>query len=100
MQMKATYMKYSIMAALALLLSACVEETIEKGAPDMDGCMGVYFVEEQENLKDHVFDKGEDDPSLEFILRRADVSTAVEIPLEYSVYRVVRTMEEGDTAYV
>lgn len=100
MQMKATYMKYSIMAALALLLSACVEETIEKGAPDMDGCMGVYFVEEQENLKDHVFDKGEDDPSLEFILRRADASTAVEIPLEYSVYRVVRTMEEGDTAYV
>ena len=64
MQMKATYMKYSILAALALMLGACVEETIEKGAPDMDGCMGVYFVEEQENIKAHVFDKDEDDPSL------------------------------------
>ena len=98
MQMKTTYMKYSILAALALMLCACVEETIEKGAPDMDGCMGVYFVEEQENIKAHVFDKDEDDPSLEFVVRRADASKAVEIPLEYSVYRIVQTM--GDTAYV
>lgn len=98
MQMKATYMKYSIMAVLTMMLCACVEEAIEKGAPDVDGCMGVYFVEEQENIKAHVFDKGEDDPSLEFVVRRSDVSQAVEIPLEYSVYRIVRTMK--DTSYV
>ena len=98
--MKATYMKYSMMAALALMLGACVEETIEKGAPDMDGCMGVYFVEEQANIKDHVFDKGEEEPSLEFTVRRSDVGESVEIPLEYSVYRIEQNMEEGDTAYV
>ena len=96
--MKTRYIKYTLITVFAFLLSACVEETIEKGAPDMDGCMGVYFPEDQVNIKAHEFDKGEGEPSLEFIIRRTDASDAVEIPIEYSVYRIVQTM--GDTSYV
>lgn len=101
MQMKATlYIRYSIAAALALLLSACVEEQIEKGAPEMENCMGVYFVEEQENIKTHTLEKGVDETYLDFTVRRANADEEAVIPYEYSVYRLVRNKEEGDTAYV
>lgn len=100
MQMKATYIRYVMAAAMALLTCSCVEEQLEKGMPDLEGCMGVYFVEGQANIKDHTFDKGEGEASLEFIVRRANADTAATIPYTYSVYRVEQNMEEGDTAYV
>lgn len=100
MQMKATYIRNLIAAAMTLLTCACVQEQLEKGAPDLEGCMGVYFVEGQENIKDHTFDKGEDEPSLEFTVRRAVADTAVSVPYSYSVYWIDKSMEEGDTAYV
>ena len=53
MQMKARYMTYFMTAAIALVMNACVEEQIEKAPYDREDCMGVYFVEEQENAKDH-----------------------------------------------
>lgn len=99
MQMKATYIKSFMAAALTLLLSACVEESLEKGGPEKDGCMGVYFVEGQENAKDHTLEKDIDKTSLEFIVRRVNDEKAAEIPYEYSVYKVVQNMEPGDTAY-
>ena len=50
-----------------MFMSACVEEDIEKGTPDLEDCMGVYFVEEQENAKDHILEYGEDETYLDFM---------------------------------
>lgn len=86
--------------ALSVLLSgSCVQETLEKGTPELEGCMGVYFVEGQANAKDHTLEKGKDKSSLEFTVRRINSEEAVEVPYEYSVYKVVQSMAPGDTAY-
>ena len=87
------------LAALMLPVTACVEEQIEKAPYDSEDCMGVYFVEEQQNAKTHTLEKGKDKTYLEFKVRRADASQAVEIPYEYSVYRIVRTAA-SDTSYM
>lgn len=99
MQMKTTYIKSLMAVALAMLLSACVEEQLEKGGPELDGCMGIFFVEGQPNAKDHTLEKGVDASSLDFTLRRVNCEEAAEIPYEYSVYKVVQNMAPGDTAY-
>ena len=98
MQMKAIHIKCFMAAALTLLFSACVNEQYEAGAPESENCMGVYFVEGQANAKAHTLEKGVDPTSLEFIVRRSDVSKSIEIPYEYSVYRIVQT--PSDTIYV
>ena len=61
--------------------------------------MGVYFVEEQTNAKDHTLEKDVDTTALEFIVRRVNVDEAAEVPYEYSVYKVVQTAN-SDTTYV
>lgn len=96
--MKAIHIKCFLAAALTLLFSSCVSEKYEAGAPESENCMGVYFVEGQANAKAHTLEKGVDPTSLEFKVRRSDVSKSVEIPYEYSVYRVVQV--PSDTIYV
>lgn len=87
-------------AALSMLmLGSCVQEELEKGTPELEGCMGVYFVEGQANAKDHTLEKGKDKSSLDFTVRRINSDKAAEIPYEYTVYKVVQNMEPGDTAY-
>ena len=86
--------------ALSMLLAgSCVQETLEKVTPELEGCMGVYFVEGQTNAKDHTLEKGKDKSSLEFKVRRINSQEAVEVPYEYEVYKVVQNMAPGDTAY-
>ena len=99
MQMKTTYIKSFMAAALVLLMSACVKENLEKGEPELEGCMGVYFLEGQKNAKDHTLEKGIDASSLDFTLRRVNSDESAEIPYEYTVYKLVQSMEPGDTAY-
>ena len=72
MQMKTTYIKSFMAAAFVLLMSACVRENFEKGEPELEGCMGVYFLEGQKNAKDHTLEKGIDASSLDFTLRRVN----------------------------
>lgn len=98
MQMKAIHIKCFLAAALTLLFGSCVNEQYEAGAPESENCMGVYFVEGQANAKAHTLEKGVDPTYLEFKVRRSDVSKSVEIPYEYSVYRIVKT--PVDTIYV
>ena len=100
MKMKTIYIKSFMAAALAITMNACVEEQLEKGAPEREDCMGVYFVEQQKNAKDHTLEKDVDETFLEFEVRRSDISEAVEIPYEYSVYWIKREQEDGDTTYV
>ena len=100
MQMKNTYIRFIVAAAVALSASACVSENFEKGAPDREDCMGVYFVEEQENIKTHTLEKGVSPTYLDFVVRRSDVGDVAIIPYEYSVYRIVQQQEKGDTTYV
>ena len=99
MQMKAKYIIYSFAAAMTLLLSACVEEKIEKGAPDLANCMGVYFVEEQENLTEHTLEKGKDDKTLEFVVRRTNVDTEAEVAFNVEAYTIVKDETYTDTSY-
>ena len=99
MQMKAINIKLFMVAAVTMLLSACVKEKIQPATPDRGDCMGVYFVEEQTNAKDHTLEKGVDTTALEFIVRRVNVDEAVEIPYEYSVYKIVQTAN-SDTTYI
>lgn len=97
--MKARHTIYIMMAAaMALLMNACVEEQIEKAPYDSEDCMGVYFVEEQENAKTHTLERGKDDNYLEFKVRRVNADQAVEIPYEYQVYRLVQEAA-SDTSY-
>ena len=97
--MKATNIKFFMVAAVAILLSACVEEKIQPAAGDRDDCMGVYFVEEQANIKVHTLEKGVDTTALDFVVRRVNVSEAAEIPYNYSVYKIVQT-PNSDTTYI
>jgi len=71
-----THISYLSLFTTVLLLNACVTEKFENSTPENDSCMGVYFVEEQENAKTHTLEKGKDETSLSFIVRRADASKA------------------------
>lgn len=94
MQMKTIYTKSLTALALALILSACAQEMPEKGAPELEGCMGIYFVEGQPNAKDHTLEKGVDKSSFEFTLRRVNCEEAAKVPYEYSVYRIVQNADK------
>ena len=97
--MKAKHIIYSFAAAMTLLLSACVEEKIEKGAPDLADCMGVYFVEEQENLTNHTLEKGKDDKTLEFIVRRTNIDSEADVAFNVEAFTVVKDETYTDTSY-
>ena len=84
-------------AVAAMLLSACVEDKIQPATGDRDDCMGVYFVEQQANAKAHTLEKEVDKTSLDFVVRRSDVAEAAEIPYEYSVYKIVQTVNSDAT---
>lgn len=99
MQMKTIYIRSFMAAVLVLLMSACVSENLEKGEPELEGCMGVYFPEGQKNAKDHTLEKGVDASSLNFILRRVNCEESAEIPYEYTVYKLVQNTQPGDTVY-
>ena len=99
MQMKAKYIIYSFAAAMTLLMSACVEEKIEKGTPDLENCMGVYFVEEQENVKTHTLEKGKDDKTLEFIVRRTNVDSEADVTFKVEAYTIEKDENYTDTSY-
>lgn len=99
MQMNKRHISYIAAAAAALVINACVKEQIEKAPYDSKDCMGVYFVEEQENAKTHTLEKGKDKTELEFKVRRTNTAQAVEIPYEYSVYKLVQ-MPASDTSYM
>lgn len=96
--MKANIFKYITFSLFALATSACVSEEIEKGEPDLGDCMGVYFVEEQANAKTHTLEKGKDDTTLKFIVRRIKADEEVDISYKFSAY----TLEKEsltDTSY-
>ena len=97
MQMKTTYIKCFMAVALTMFMSACVEEDIEKGTPDLEDCMGVYFVEEQENAKDHILEYGEDETYLDFTLRRVKCDIEESVPFHLSAYVIEK--EQLDTSY-
>lgn len=85
-------------AVVTMLMAACVEEKHEPGAPDRPDCAGVYFVEEQENVKVHTLEQGKDETYLEFIVRRKDVSEEEYISFESEVYYITKEAQ-SDTSY-
>ena len=97
--MKAIHIRNFALAVMTLLPVACVQEKFEKGQPDLEGCMGVYFVEEQENAKLHTLELGKDKTSLDFKVRRVDDSSEAEVPYTLSVY-YLDTEDLTDTSIV
>ena len=100
MQMKAINIRIFMAAAAVLLLGACMEENLETTNAELGDCMGVYFVEQQANIKDHTLEKGVDESSLSFVVRRVNTDQAAEIPYEYNVFRIAQNMGPADTVYV
>ena len=100
MQMKAINIRIFMAAAAVLLLGACMKENMETSTLTDSDCMGVYFVQEQENIKDHTLEKGVDDASLSFVVRRINAEESAEIPYEYNVFKIAQNMGPADTAYV
>ena len=98
--MKAINIRIFIAATAALLLGACMEKNLETSTSPDSNCMGVYFVEDQKNIKDHTFEKGKSEASLSFTVRRTNTEESVEVPYEYNVFKIVQNMDPADTAYV
>ena len=98
MQMK-THIRYYMAAAAVLLLCSCVKEQLEKGTPDTEDCMGVYFLEEQENIKTHTLEKGVDKTSLSFIVRRTDTESEATVPFTTEVF-YIQEEELTDTSTI
>lgn len=98
--MKATNNIFIKLTVIAMAMVSCTKQEMIKPENDMSGCVGVYFVDEQENIADHMLEKGTDDTFLEFEVRRVNAEEALIVPYELVVYRIAETMEEGDTTYV
>lgn len=98
MQMK-THIRYYMATAAVLLLCSCVKEQLEKGTPDREDCMGVYFLEEQENIKTHTLEKGVDKTSLSFIVRRTDTESEATVPFTTEVF-YIQEEELTDTSTI
>ena len=95
--MKAINIRYILAAAAALAFTSCTKE-IEQVAQDPADCMGVYFLEEQENAKTHTLEKGVDKTSFELIVRRSNADKEEDIAFKYDSY----TLEKqpiSDTSY-
>ncbi len=74
------------MAALAA--ASCTEEVVEKGQPDVDGCYGVYFPEEQENAGSIDLDPV-DPTDLSFTVARTVDTGDITVPI------TVKASEDG-----
>ena len=83
--MKAFNIRYILAAATVLSFTSCVKE-MDQVAKDPEDCMGVYFLEEQENAKTHTLEKGIDKTSLEIIVRRSNADKEEDINYKYSTY--------------
>ena len=95
--MKAINIRYILAAAAVLSFTSCVQE-MEQVAQDPADCMGVYFLEEQENAKTHTLEKGIDKTSFELIVRRSNADKEEDIAIKYESY----TLEKqaiSDTSY-
>ena len=96
--MKARNFIYFMAAAAALSFTSCVNEELEKGPDDPKDCLGVYFVEEQENAKTHTLEKGKDKTSLDIIVRRVKTDTEEDISYRFETYTIEKE-ELTDTSY-
>ena len=95
--MKAINIRYILAAAAVLSLTSCVKE-VEQVAQDPADCMGVYFLEEQENVKEHTLEKGVDKTSLELIVRRSNAEKEETIEYKYETYFLEKE-SISDTSY-
>ena len=95
--MKAINIRYILAAAAALAFTSCAKE-IEEVAQDPADCMGVYFLEEQENAKTHTLEKGIDKTSFELIVRRSNADKEEDIAFKYDSYTLEK-QSISDTSY-
>ena len=95
--MKAINFRYFLAAAAALSLASCVKE-IEQVAIDPADCMGVYFLEGQENAKTHTLEKGIDKTSLEIIVRRSNADKEEDVAYKFNTYYLEKE-SISDTSY-
>lgn len=98
MKMKRIYTIISI-AAAALFLNACVKEASDKDTDGLQECMGVYFVEQQENVKAHTLDVDEDKPWLEFVVRRVNSETEESVSFAHKAYTIFKDDTYTDSSY-
>ena len=80
--------KYLFIVVAALAAASCTEEVVEKGQPDVDGCYGVYFPEEQENSGSIDLDPV-DSTDLSFTVARTVETGDITVPV------TVKASEEG-----
>jgi hypothetical protein len=80
--------KYLFIVVAALAAASCTEEVVEKGQPDVDGCYGVYFPEEQENSGSIDLDPV-DPTDLSFTVARTVETGDITVPV------TVKASEEG-----
>ena len=71
---------------------------MEPVAQNPEDCMGVYFLEEQENAKTHTLEKGIDKTSLEFIVRRSNADKEEDITYKFETYYLEKEAI-SDTSY-
>ena len=95
--MKAFNIRYILAAATVLSFTSCVKE-MDQVAKDPEDCMGVYFLEEQENAKTHTLEKGIDKTSLEIIVRRSNADKEEDINYRYNTYYLEKE-SISDTSY-
>ena len=95
--MKAFNIRYILAAAAVLSFTSCVKE-MDQVAKDPEDCMGIYFLEEQENAKTHTLEKGIDKTSLEIIVRRRNADKEEDINYRYNTYYLEKEYI-SDTSY-
>lgn len=95
--MKAINFRYFLAAAAVLSFTSCVKE-MDQAATDPADCMGVYFLEEQENAKTHTLEKGIDKTSLEIIVRRSNADKEEDVNYKFETYYLERE-SVSDTSY-
>ena len=95
--MKAINFRYILAAAAILSFASCAKE-MEPVAQNPEDCMGVYFLEEQENAKTHTLEKGIDKTSLEFIVRRSNADKEEDITYKFETYYLEKEAI-SDTSY-
>ena len=96
--MKAINIRYFLAATAALALASCVNEA-EPVVKEPADCMGVYFLEEQENAKTHTLEKGIDKTSLEIIVRRSNADKEEDVAYRFETYYLEKEAV-SDTSYM
>ena len=97
--MKKNHIIYFKVAAMTLLLSSCVNRELENEASAPADCMGVYFLEEQENIKAHTLDVDKDKAELEFVVRRVNADKEEYVNFEVDAYTIFKDDTYTDTSY-